>query len=217
MISNRATKLILKAGGVVMLCGATAFAQSTANPSEQNNMSGQNPNPSMSANSSKQASRSDKKFAEKAYVGSMAEIELGQLAAQKGNAEDVKQFGEKMVTDHTTLNDQLKPIAEQLGVTLPTELPRKEQALKNKLQSQSGEQFDQTYIKAMVKDHNKDLHAFRREAQKGHDPQLKDFASNGATVVQEHLNLAEQMAQKHNVKTKGMRHGSAQTPSTSTY
>jgi putative membrane protein len=216
MISNRATKLVLKAGGVVLLCGATAFAQSTANPSGQNNMTGQNPNSSMSANSS-HASRSDKKFAKKAYVGSMAEIELGQLAAQKGNAEDVKQFGEKMVTDHTRLNEQLKPIAQQIGVTLPTELPSKEQALKNKLQSQSGDQFDQTYIKAMLKDHNKDLHAFRREASSGHDPQLKDFASNGATVIQEHLNLAEQMAQKHNVKTKRMRHGSAQNPSNNTY
>ena len=61
----------------------------------------------------------DKAFLHKAAAGGMAEIQLGQLAEQKGNSPEVKQFGQKMVEDHSRLNDQMKPLAEQLG-----DLPR---------------------------------------------------------------------------------------------
>ncbi len=53
----------------------------------------------------------DKIFLRKAAEGGLAEIQLGQLAAQKGSSQDVRDFGAQMVKDHTDLNDALKPIA----------------------------------------------------------------------------------------------------------
>lgn len=198
MISNRMSKRIVTLSSAILLCGATAFAQSTMN-------SGQN-NSSMSSG---QASHADKIFAKKALQGGMAEVQLGQLAAQNGGSQDVKDFGQKMVTDHTRLGDQLKPIAQQIGVTPPSSIPAKDQALMTKLQGESGTQFDNTYIKAMVKDHRKDLKQFRKEAQTGKDQSLKDAASSGAQIIQEHLHLAEQLAKTHHVMIPGGMHNSS--------
>src|SRR3569832_2217582 len=98
------------------------------------------------------ASASDKKFVRSALEGGNAEVKLGQLAAQKGSSEDVKQFGQRMVDDHTKLGDQMKQIAQQQGISVPEGIPSKDKALEAKLNSLSGEAFDSAYIKAMVKD-----------------------------------------------------------------
>jgi putative membrane protein len=147
------------------------------------------------------ASSSDKKFVHSALEGGNAEVKLGQLAAQKGNSEDVKQFGQKMVDDHTKLGEQMKQVAQQEGITVPEGIPAKDKALETKLNSLSGEAFDKAYIKAMVQDHRKDLAEFKKEANSGNDTSIKDAASQGSQIISQHLQMAEQIAQKHNIQT----------------
>ena len=53
------------------------------------------------------ASDDDKKFVEAALKGGMSEVDLGNLAAKRGASEDVKNFGQMMVTDHTKLGDKM--------------------------------------------------------------------------------------------------------------
>jgi putative membrane protein len=141
----------------------------------------------------------DKKFAKAALAGGMAEVELGQLAEQKSNSEDVKKFGARMVEDHTKLNDQMKPIAASLGVQPPTELMPKDKELMTKLQGLSGDAFDKVYIRAMLKDHKKDEKDFEMEASMGQNQQEKDAAKQGAQMIKEHLQLAENLAKAHDV------------------
>lgn len=142
----------------------------------------------------------DKAFVRKAMEGSMAEVQLGQLAQQKSNSPDVKQFGEKMQQDHSKLDDQMKPIAQQLGVEPPQKISKKDEKLDAKLQNMSGTQFNDAYIKAMIKDHENDLQEFRREAENTQNPQLKQAAQQGAQVIEQHLALIKQIARDHGVK-----------------
>ena len=141
--------------------------------------------------SNKMMKSPDATFAMKAAQGGIAEVQLGQLAAEKGMSQEVKTFGQRMVDDHTKANDQLKGIAEKEGMTLPTSLNAKDQALLTKLQNASGEKFDQEYIKSMVKDHEEDVKEFQKEANNGSDPQLKDFASQTLPTLQSHLEMAK--------------------------
>ena len=67
------------------------------------------------AQSATDASMSDKHFVSEALKGGMAEIQMGRLAQEKGSSRDVKNFGRKMVQDHTKLGDQMKQVASQLG------------------------------------------------------------------------------------------------------
>ena len=147
------------------------------------------------------ASGADKKFAKEAMEGGLAEVQLGQMAAKQGSSDEVKQFGQKMVDDHTKMNEQMKPIAAQLGLTPPTDLDMKHKALQKKLNGLSGDAFDKAYIGAMVKDHQKDAAEFQKEATNGKNPQLKDAASQGEKVISEHLQMIQKMAQDHGSKT----------------
>jgi putative membrane protein len=157
---------------------------------------------------------SDKAFVKKAMQGSMAEIQLGQLAQQKASSDDVKQFGQKMVDDHTKLSDQMKPIASQLGVNPPTELSGKDKALQKKLEGLSGDAFDKAYMSAMVKDHQKDLNEFEQASTSAKSPQVQQAAQQGAQVIHEHLQLAQQVAEKVGAKG-GKTHNEKATNSSS--
>jgi putative membrane protein len=156
-----------------------------------------------SSSASGQVSPADKTFMNKAAQGGMAEVQLGQLATQKGQSDDVKKFGQRMVDDHSKANDQLKSIAGQKGVTLPTDLNAKDQALKTKLDGMSGAQFDHAYMQAMLKDHKEDIAEFKKEASSGKDSDVKNFASQTLPTLQQHLQMAEQVAPKTagNMKT----------------
>lgn len=154
---------------------------------------------------------SDKKFVKKAMAGGDAEVALGKLATEKASDPNVKEFGQKMVEDHTKLNEQMKPIASQMGITSPPPLPPKDQALQKKLEGLNGAEFDKAFMKAMVKDHKKDLAEFQHEASSAKNPQVKDAAQQGAQVIQGHLQLAEQVAQKVGATSgKMMKNGKGQ-------
>jgi putative membrane protein len=141
----------------------------------------------------------DKAFVHEALQGGMAEVQLGQLAAQKGSSPDVKQFGQKMADDHTKLGDQMKQVADQVGVKPPKDISKKDKELLSKLQGLSGTQFDNAYITAMVKDHKKDLDAFKSEAQQGQTPAVQQAAQQGGQIIAQHLQMIQQIAQSHNL------------------
>ena len=150
------------------------------------------------------SSMQDKDFLKEAGQGGNFEVQAGQLATQKGNSEDVKQFGQMMVTDHTKLNDQMKPIAVQAGVKPPTGISGKDKKELKMLSSLNGEAFDKAYIQTMLKDHMADQKAFKTEATNGQIPAVKDAATQGGTVIDTHLAKIKEIAQAHNVSAGGM-------------
>jgi putative membrane protein len=155
--------------------------------------------PGMSDTASTQ-SMNDKAFVRDALQGGLAEVNLGQLAVQKGSSEDVKQFGQKMVDDHTKLGTAMSQVALQEGVKPPNGLSKKDKELIAKLQGLSGPQFDDAYIKAMVKDHKKDESAFKTEAEQAQDPAVRQIAQQGEPVIASHLQMIEQIAQAHHLE-----------------
>lgn len=136
----------------------------------------------------------DKAFLRTAAQGGLAEIKLGQLATQKASSDEVKKYAQKMIDDHTELNDSMKPIAESMGVTLPTDISKKDAAEYSKLNGMSGAAFDKEYAAYMKKDHHKDLREFREEASATSDPTLKAAVTKGETVIAEHTHMADQLA-----------------------
>jgi putative membrane protein len=126
----------------------------------------------------------------------MAEVELGQMAAEKASSPEVKDFGQRMVKDHSRANDQLKQIATQKGVTLPSSPSAKDEATKKRLSKLSGSAFDQAYMQDMLKDHKADIAAFEKESTSGRDPDVKQFASQTLPTLKDHLRQAEAVGPK---------------------
>jgi putative membrane protein len=142
-------------------------------------------------------------FLQKAAEGGTAEVQLGKLATEKASADDVKAFGQKMVDDHTELNNQMAPIAESKGVALPRKMGKADQAEYDKLSALSGEAFDKEYVAYMVKDHHEDLREFRTAAMNTNDPDMKMALDKAAKVIREHMVMADKLAREKGLATPG--------------
>ena len=191
------------AAGALLAAGPAARAQMNRTPQQgqypgtQSQYPGQNPNPNDPAATTPETTAvnavSDADFAKEAAQGGMAEVKLGQLAEDKGSSDEVKQFGKRMVEDHSQANEKLKSVASQTNVKLPTALNKHDQATYDKLSKLSGEEFDRAYARDMVKDHQNDISAFQREADSGRDPSIKQFASETLPTLHDHLKMARDM------------------------
>lgn len=142
------------------------------------------------------ASAGDKKFVVNGMATNLAEIQFGQLALQKTSNSDVKEFAQQLIDDHTKLDFQLKPLAPELGLTPPTQLAPKDQILLTKLQGLSGQAFDKAYISAMITEHKDADKAFKSEEIGGKNLAVKDAATQGESVVAQHLQMAQQLQKK---------------------
>ena len=153
-----------------------------------------------------QLSKLDTEFMKNAAIGGLAEVELGKLAQQNGHAQQVKDFGSRMVQDHGQAGDWLKSIAQQKGVQLPDQLDAQHKATRDRLAKLQGDAFDRAYMRAMTTDHDKDVKEFRKEAQAAKDPDLKRFARDTLNVIEQHDQLA------HNVDRQPTSTGSSRAP-----
>ncbi len=175
----------------LVLVSGTAMAQSGSTSGEKSSKS-----VSMSAETGSMARSADGKFVMAAAKGGMAEVEMGRLAAQKGSNPEVKQFGQKMVDDHSKANDDLKQVASSKGMTLPTEVDAADKAKMDRMSKLSGAAFDKAYVADMLKDHKKDVADFKNEASGGRDSDVKSFASKTLPTLQEHLKMVQDLSSK---------------------
>jgi putative membrane protein len=134
----------------------------------------------------------DSTFATKAAQGGMAEVQMAQLAEQKTSDPAVKAFAQRMITDHTRLNNELQQIAAKQNITMPTSMDTEDQQMYDRLQNSSSAAFDKTYMPAQVSAHRAAIALFEHEAQHGKNATLMQFASNALPTLREHLRLAEQ-------------------------
>ena len=201
---------------LLLACGLLAIAGKAESTWDQN--SNQNSNSNSNSNSSRSQNRNanrssnrnsgntgasgekagmgnmsshDRDFIMDAAMGGMMEVELGKVAAQKGTSDAVKQFGQRMVDDHSKANSELMTLASSKGITLPTELDQKHRDQVTKMSNMSGAEFDRAYSKMMLSDHQKDVSEFEKESTKGADADLKAFASKTLPTLQEHLQMAK--------------------------
>lgn len=136
----------------------------------------------------------DAEFVRKAAQGGMLEVKVGELAAQKGKRDDVKNFGEQMVADHTKINDSLKSLALLKGITLQDQLDATHAGVVDRLSTLEADQFDKAYIDEMVKDHKEDVGEFKTEAKSAKDPELKALVVKSLPILKEHLQHVEKVA-----------------------
>ncbi len=190
--------------GVVLACMPTIVLAQSNNGDASAPQHDPSPKTSMNAgktHASGGVAASDKKFMREAAEGGLAEVELGKLATEKASSDDVKKFGQRMVSDHSKANEELKQIASSKGVDLPDQLTGKDQLLKERLSKLSGPSFDRAYMENMVKDHKKDVADFNRESTSAKDPEVKQFAAKTLPTLKDHLKEAEGIAPAAGRKT----------------
>jgi len=141
-------------------------------------------------------SSADREFVQEAASGGMAEVQAAQLAQQRANSQQVKDFASRMITDHTQANTELQQIAQQESITLPSQPTGKDAAAAKKLSGLNGAAFDKAYSQDQLSDHQQVVALFRKEAGSGQDPALKAFAQKTLPILQQHLQMAQALNSK---------------------
>src|SRR6476620_12326354 len=118
-------------------------------------------------------------FVQKAAMSDMYEVQAGKLAAEKGQSDAVKQFGQQMVDAHTKTTDELMGIvkSKNIKVDIPTKLDSEHQKLIDDLNSAPAKDFDKTYASQQVDAHQNAVKLFRKYAEDGDDPDVRQFAA----------------------------------------
>lgn len=147
----------------------------------------------MAASAVAVAASPDRGFYVKAAKVGMAEVETGKLAQQKGGSDAVRNFGAKMVQDHTAANEKLMALAASKQIKLPKGMDLKHKIMHKSLSGKSGAEFDKAYIKGQIADHKATIELFEREIASGKDADAKAFAAANLPVVQSHLAMLQAM------------------------
>lgn len=133
----------------------------------------------------------DKDFLNEAAVGGLMEVQAGKIAVEKATNQRVKNFGAMMVKDHTKGNGELKVLASSKKIDVPSALDDKHQRKVDELNGTTKDNFDKTYIKQMVEDHQEDVDLFKKQSGSAKDPAIKAFASKTLPMLTMHLDSAK--------------------------
>src|SRR5262245_20338055 len=138
-------------------------------------------------------SAADRAFILKAADGGVTEVELGRLAASGATSGAVRQFGQRMVTDHGAANAQLQALAASKGVALQSTPGPEHRTTLDRLSTERGD-FDRAYMQEMVKDHDKDVAEFQRASQTIQDPNLRAWVNQTLPTLLAHQRMAREIS-----------------------
>lgn len=129
-----------------------------------------------------------------------AEILPSQLATQKAQNAQVKQFAQQMLKDHGMLEDSLHAMARKQNMTpasspVSAQVHTTSQNTMQSLQGQTGAAFDRAYMQAMVQSHQTALSTVDGQLiPAAQNPQLKTALQQKVRpTVASHLQHAQQI------------------------
>lgn len=182
---------------LVLLFGATSVHAQTGMTEERatpGETTGATSGASGAPSAGKALNKADQNMMREIAYANLAEIEAGKLAQSKAKNEQVRDFAQKMIDDHTKAQENLQQLAQAKGVTLPTQPDRKHQAALKKLEALEGEQFDKRYMaQGGVGDHRNTHRLLERTQKRATDPELQALATEMLPVINQHLALAQEV------------------------
>jgi putative membrane protein len=161
---------------------------------------------------------STKGFVDEAALTDMYEVQAGQLATMRAKSADAKNFGHRMIDDHTKSTNELKSIlAKSAPIFLPPmQLDSRREGLLNDLKGAKDEDFEGRYIAQQINTHNEALILMRGYAKDGDNPDIKDFAAKVQPVVQMHLDMINDIDRAHRARDAQARNNSSNSSNTKT-
>lgn len=136
-------------------------------------------------------------FLKKVTNSGMAEVKLAKLAQQKATLDAVKSFAAMLERDHTSVNQQVKNLADQRSVTVPSTISDDKQKMYNDMDKKTGKAFDKDYISMMIKAHGDGISLFEDTRANASDIDVKNFADKTLPTLKMHLDSAKAIQKRY--------------------
>jgi len=141
-----------------------------------------------------QVSEGDRQIMREIAQANLTEIHASRLALERAQDQEVRQFAQRMIEDHTRLHERLADLARVKNVQLPDTPAREQQQMIERLGKLQGAQFDRAYREQIGEQaHEKTHDMMRRSITRAEDPQLMALITQALPVIENHLADAEQM------------------------
>ena len=154
----------------------------------------------------------DSSFIRQAIRGNYTEVALGRLAGSRASNSEVKDFAERMVEDHNSMNKEWVDLAQDNDMKVTVEFGESGQQAVDRLEKLSGTAFDQAYMSEMIREHEQDLAAFQQMSNSARSSEVRQLASSGASTIRVHLTSAQQVGSRVGVSSTAGRAGGVPTP-----
>lgn len=184
----------LVASALLLGLTGSAFAQSAGNSSRASGSAASTN--AAAANHAGAVKASDSTFMKHAAADSMAEIAMGELALQKSSDQGFKQLAQRIISDHTKANQELKALAQSKQVALPSQPDAEARKTADAMRKMDGAAFDKAWAKHMVSDHQRAVAMFTKESKNG-GADVRDFAAETLPALRTHLQMAQQLTKGH--------------------
>lgn len=227
--------IALSAAVLASITAGTAFAQATggrapapgqetgaAQQSGSSETSGAQQAGANQAGGQQENQQQEQQFIRHASSDNNFEVQAGQFIEQKAQNPQVKQLAQRIVQDHQRAEQQLRQVAQQMGVNLSQQLNPVHQAMLQELQKMQGQALETNFAFSQVGDHEKDILSYLYQEEHATSPQLKQYVQQTTPTLREHLQLAQQAADQFvpNARTASEqipgRAGSSQSGATET-
>ncbi|HKO90945.1 MAG TPA: DUF4142 domain-containing protein [Polyangiaceae bacterium] len=130
-------------------------------------------------------------FVKKAGVAGLYEVRAAELARDKAQSENVRAFANMMLDDHRKANEELRGLAKKRSWNMPSEMDSKHAKLVDRLSKLSGADFEREYAQQQLQAHEQAVALFKKEGDKGSDPDLKAWAAGKVPTLETHLKEAQ--------------------------
>jgi putative membrane protein len=146
----------------------------------------------------------DQQFVDFAAQTDMVEANLGQLAQTVSLSQPVKDYGQMLVTDHTTDFSHLNDVAHQANLTVPNAIDvQHNKMMIDPFQKLKGAAFDHRFVPGMVAGHTQAIAVYKKEATDAQNPALRSYAQQALPVLEKHLDAAKAL-EKSKTPAKSM-------------
>jgi putative membrane protein len=190
-----------------MLAAPNAVAQVTSSPDAT-----ASPWPTVGRDSGFGGTAADTAYIRQTILSNFSEVGLGRLAESRAADSAVKEFAERMISEHNSMNEQWADLARKNDMKVTLEFSSAGRQSGERLQGLSGAAFDQAYMAEMIRLHEQDLAAFQRMAASAGSPEVRQLASSGVPTIRGHLALAQQVGSRVGVSTTAGRTGGVTNP-----
>lgn len=136
----------------------------------------------------------DQQFVDFAGQTDMVEANLGQLAGNNGDSQQVKDYGQMLQTDHTSDYQQLSAAAKQANLNVPTAIDAENnKTMIGPMQKLKGAAFDHKFAQDMVAGHTKAIEVYKKESTDAQNDAIKQYAQAALPVLEKHLSGAKDL------------------------
>jgi len=140
--------------------------------------------------------RADAEFIRDVGADNQMQIQLAQMARDKAKNKQVRDFAERLVTDHTRLQDQWSQLASSNGMPSKAGMGPRHREKIDQLRKVSGKNFDKAYMVLMIQQHQDEVSYWQNEGRDSKSAEVRRLVNAGLPTLEQHLAQAKQIGRQ---------------------